>query len=45
VAGSVPVGRQPSIGIAADPHRGLVYVTNEFGDSVSVPARCQPSSG
>ena len=45
VAGSVPVGRQPFIGLAADPHRGIVYVTNEFGDSVSVLAQCQPSGG
>jgi DNA-binding beta-propeller fold protein YncE len=41
----VPVGRQPFIGFAADPHRGVVYVTNEFGDSVSVLVRCQPPGG
>ena len=45
VAGSVPVGRQPFIGLAADPRRGIVYVTNEFGDSVSVLVRCQASGG
>jgi DNA-binding beta-propeller fold protein YncE len=45
VAGSVPVGKAPFIGIAADPGRGVVYVTNDFGDSVSVMVRCQPSSG
>jgi len=43
VVGSVPTaGRQPFIGIAADPHRGIVYVSNEFGASVSVLVRCQP---
>ena len=42
VAGSVPVGRQPLIGLAADPHRGIVYATSEYGDSVAVLVRCQP---
>jgi DNA-binding beta-propeller fold protein YncE len=45
VAGRVPVGRQPFIGLAADPHRGIRYVTNELGGSVSVLVRCQPSGG
>ena len=45
VAGSVPVGRAPFIGLAADPGRGIVYVTNDFGDSVSVLVRCRPSGG
>ena len=45
VAGSVPVGRAPFIGLAADPGRGIVYVTNGYGDSVSVLVRCQPSGG
>jgi hypothetical protein len=35
------VGRQPLIGLAADPHRGIVYVTNEFSDSLSVLIRCR----
>jgi len=40
VAGSVTVGRQPFIGLAADPHRGIVYVTNNYSDSVSVLVPC-----
>jgi YVTN family beta-propeller protein len=45
VAGSMPAGRSPFIGLAADPHRGIVYVTNVFGSSVSVLVQCQPSGG